>query len=420
MTNNTFDFVIVGAGIVGLTVARELRKRHPAASIVILEKEQDAGLHASGRNSGVMHSGIYYGSSTLKAKVCSTGAARMGEFAAEHGIAYNRSGKVIIATSEQDLPVVERLLNNAKENGIKAERLDESGVRAIEPHATPYKAGIYCPDTAVIDSKAVVKKLRELLEQAGVLFKFSSPVIRVMPQSKTVVTPGATYLYGYLFNCAGASADIVAKKFGLGMEYTLIPFKGIYYKLRPEKNHWVRSNIYPVPDVNQPFLGVHLTRVISGDVYVGPTAIPAFGRENYGILKGMELGESLKIGSELIGMYLENQQNFRLLVHTEIKKYLKPYFVDAARKLMAELTADDLIACDKVGIRPQLVNVRKKSLEMDYIIEQTPSSLHVLNAISPAFTSSLAFAEWIVDKAEAVFESGAIPQRGAGGNEADG
>lgn len=397
----TCDYLVVGAGIVGLTVARELRKRHPQASIVILEKEPDVAMHASGRNSGVMHSGIYYGSSTLKAKVCSTGAARMRDFAAEHGIAYNRSGKVIIATSEQDLPVVDRLLNNARENGIRAERLDEEGVRRIEPHASPYKAGIYSPDTAVIDSKAVVKKLRELLEQSGVQFRFNSPVLQIDQAGKSVQVPGGNYRYGYLFNCAGASADRVAKLFGLGMDYTLIPFKGIYYKLRPEKNHLVRSNIYPVPDINQPFLGVHLTRVISGDVYIGPTAIPAFGRENYGILKGMELGESLKIGRELIGMYLENQQNFRLLVHTEVKKYLKPYFVDAARKLMKELTADDLVSCDKVGIRPQLVNVKKKSLEMDYIIEQTPSSLHVLNAISPAFTSSLAFAEWIVDRAEA-------------------
>lgn len=395
---STCDYLIVGAGIVGLTVARELRKRHPAASIVVLEKEQDVGMHASGRNSGVMHSGIYYGSSTLKAKVCSTGAARMQDFAAEYGIAYNRSGKVIIATSEQDLPVVDRLLNNARENGINVERLDEEGVRRIEPHASPYKAGIYCPDTAVIDSKAVVKKLRELLEQSGVQFKFNSPVTSLDPGSKTVKAPGGSYHYGYLFNCAGASADRVAKLFGLGMDYTLIPFKGIYYKLRPEKRHLVRSNIYPVPDINLPFLGVHLTRVISGDVYVGPTAIPAFGRENYGILKGMEPGESLKIGAELIGMYLENQQNFRLLVHTEVRKYLKPYFVDAARQLMKELTADDLVSCDKVGIRPQLVNVKKKSLEMDYIIEQTPTSLHVLNAISPAFTSSLAFAEVLVDR----------------------
>jgi len=396
----TCDYLIVGAGIVGLTVARELKKRHPLARIVILEKEADVGKHASGRNSGVMHSGVYYGSSTLKAKVCSAGAVRMREFAAEHGIACNRSGKVIIATSERDLPTIERLLQNARDNGVTAERLDERGVKQIEPHASPYQAGIYSPDTAVIDSKAVVKKLRELLENDEVKFEFNAPLLTVDQASNAVTIPAGTYSYGYLYNCAGASADLIAKKFGMGLDYTLVPFKGIYYKLRPESNHLVRSNIYPVPDIDLPFLGVHLTRVISGDVYVGPTAIPAFGRENYGILKGMELGESLKIGSELIGMYLENTQNFRLLVHTEVRKYLKPWFVASARKLMAELASDDLVPCDKVGIRPQLVNVKTRSLEMDYIIEKTRDTLHVLNAISPAFTSSLAFSEWIVDQSE--------------------
>lgn len=399
MTKNTFDFVIVGAGIVGLTVARELKKRHPVASIVILEKESDAGKHASGRNSGVLHSGVYYGSSTLKAKVCATGATRMREFAAEHGIACNRSGKVIIATSERDLPTIDRLLKNASENGANAQRLDEKGIREIEPHASPFQAGIYCPDTAVIDSKAVVHKLRELLEDAGVKFEFNAPLLDVTQASRSIRTPQGSFAYGFLYNCAGAHADVVAKKFGQGMDYSLVPFKGIYYKIRPGREYLVRSNIYPVPDIDLPFLGVHLTRIISGDVYVGPTAIPAFGRENYGILKGMELGESLKIGSELVSMYLDNKQNFRLMVHTEIRKYLKPWFVKSAQKLMSELNTDDLIPCDKVGIRPQLINVKTRALEMDYIIEQTPDSLHVLNAISPAFSSSMAFSEWIVEQA---------------------
>jgi L-2-hydroxyglutarate oxidase LhgO len=155
-----------------------------------------------------------------------------------------------------------------------------------------------------------------------------------------------------------------------------------------------------VPDVNLPFLGVHLTRVISGDVYVGPTAIPAFGRENYGVLQGIKFLEGLKISSELIAMYFENKQNFRSLVHVEMKKYLKPWFVASARKLMNELQDDDLIPCDKVGIRPQLVNIKTRSLEMDFILEKGENSLHVLNSISPAFTSSLAFAEKIVDKSE--------------------
>jgi L-2-hydroxyglutarate oxidase LhgO len=394
------DYLIVGAGIVGLAVARELKRRYPVARIVVLEKEADTGRHASGRNSGVLHSGVYYGSTTLKARVCAQGAARLREFAAEYGIACSRAGKVIIATSERDLPVIDRLLKNAHENGVRAERLDEAGVRAIEPHASPYRAGIYCPDTAVIDSKAVVTRLRDLLAADGVRFEFNAPLLRAIPSSRSVETPRQTISYGYLYNCAGASADRIARQFGLGESYALVPFKGIYYKLRPEKANLVRSNIYPVPDVDLPFLGIHLTRVVNGEVYVGPTAIPAFGRENYGLFRGLAPAESLGIGAELLSLYLANRQGFRQLVHTEVKKYFKPAFVSAARKLVAELMPDDLLPSNKVGIRPQLINIRKKTLEMDYIVEQSPDSLHVLNAISPAFTSSLAFAEWIVDRAE--------------------
>jgi len=394
------DFLIVGAGIVGLTVAWELRKRHSLATITILEKESEVGLHASGRNSGVLHSGIYYGNDTLKAQVCSSGSKRMQEFADEYGIAYSKSGKVIIATSESDLLTINKLLKNAEDNNINAKRLNEKEIKEIEPYATPFQAGIYSPDTAVIDSKSVVKKLYDLLIGKGVNFEFNAPLLEQNEKQKVVTTSKEKISYGYLYNCAGANADRVAKLFGKGLEYTMIPFKGIYYKLHPKRDYLVNSNIYPVPDINLPFLGVHLTRVISGDVYVGPTAIPAFGRENYGILKGIELGEGLKISSELIKMYLKNKGNFRLLVHSEARKYLKPWFVKSAQKLMADVKAEDLISSDKVGIRPQLVNTKTSTIEMDYILEQTENSMHVLNSISPAFTSSFAFAEWIVDKAE--------------------
>lgn len=400
--NGSTDYLIVGGGIVGLTVARELRKRHPAASITVLEKEAELGKHASGRNSGVLHSGIYYDSSTLKAKVCAEGARRMKAFAAEHGINCKHSGKVIVATSEQDLPVIERLLKNARENGIRAERLDADAIRKIEPYAAVYKEGIHCPDTAVIDSKAVLAKLRELLTASSVKIILDAGVTGVDVMARKVSTPAGDFSYDYLFNCAGASADKVAKYYGLGLDYTLVPFKGIYFTLRPERAHLVNANIYPVPDINQPFLGVHLTRVASGEVYAGPTAIPALGRENYGILRGAQLGESLHVGMEITRMYIANHQNFRKLVHTELGKYRKKNFFAAVRKLMPELTSDDLVHSNKVGIRPQLINVREKKLEMDYVIEKSPDSLHVLNAISPAFTSSLAFAEWIVDQAQAV------------------
>jgi L-2-hydroxyglutarate oxidase len=401
MTANKFDFLVVGAGIVGLTVAHELKGRFPSARIGVMDKEANAGIHASGRNSGVIHSGIYYSSDTLKAKVCAAGAKRMMDFSREHAIPCSKSGKVIVATSEKELPTVERLLRNASENGIRAWRIDEKDLREIEPHAARGPASIYSPDTAVIDSRAVVNRLTTLLEQQGVQFLWRH-VFRKAGVPGEVITDQGKFSYGYIFNCAGAYADVVARNFGLADDYALVPFKGIYWKLRPEAEHLVRANIYPVPDIDLPFLGVHLTRVISGEVYVGPTAIPALGRENYGLLQGIRPLEAMGVSYRLASMYLSNRCNFRRMAHMELSKYLKHNFLAAAQRLLPSIAAEDMIPTPKVGIRPQLVNLREGKLEMDYIFLHTDRSTHVLNAISPAFTSSFAFAEMIVNSSSKV------------------
>lgn len=403
MNSKKYDFLIVGAGIVGLTVARELTERYPAAKIAILEKEKKIGMHASGRNSGVLHSGIYYPQDSLKSKVCAEGARRMRAFAKEHGIRCEKTGKVIIATCTEEIPVVDRLLQNGKDNHIEAHKLDEKEIRKIEPHANVHEYGLYTPDTASIDSAHVLQKMDEIIRSRGVEIFYQQAVIAGNAKQKTVSTQQQTYHYGYLFNCAGAGTDKVAKLLGKAKDYSLLPFKGIYYKLKPEKNHLVNGNIYPVPDLKLPFLGVHFTRTMSGDVYVGPTAIPAFGRENYGLIKGID-GEAFRIVKDLMLMYVANQQHFRLLMYAEIKKYLKYYFVSASQKLVKSVTAADLISSNKVGIRPQLINLAKRKIEMDYIIEQDENAMHVLNAISPAFTGSLAFAELLVNKMDPVQE----------------
>jgi len=395
-----YDFAIVGAGIVGLSIAAELRGRFPESRIVVLEKEAAAGTHASGRNSGVLHSGIYYPKGSLKAKVCADGAARMQVFAREHDIPCSRTGKLIIATNQPDLDVIDKLLANARENNICADRLNEEEVQKMEPAARPFGAGIYCPDTAVIDSKAVVNKLHEILLQKGVKFLFNFPVAKVQKDRRHVIGRDNTISYGYLVNSAGAYADTIARKFGLASDYVLMPFKGYYYRLKPNRRHLVRGNIYPVPDPSLPFLGVHFTRVIGGEVYVGPTAIPALGRENYSLLEGISLGESAAMAARLARMYLVAGKAFRRLVHGEICKVLKPCFTESARRLVPAVASEDLIPSNKIGIRPQLVNTRDMRLEMDYIVEKTETSIHILNAISPAFTSAMAFAEFIVEQIE--------------------
>lgn len=395
--NKSYDFVIVGAGIVGLSIAYELSHRHPSAKIALIEKESSIGMHASGRNSGVLHSGIYYPQDSLKAVICSEGAKRMALFAQEHRIPCKKVGKVIIATSAKDLSTIDVLLKNASNNKITAQRLTVEEIKEIEPHASPYECGIYTPDTASIDSKSVLKKLRDIIIERGAVIHFEQAVLAVDSQSKTVKTLSDKYHYGYLFNCAGTGTDKIAKMMGLAQDYTLLPFKGIYYKLSKDKTHLVNGNIYPVPDLKLPFLGVHFTRNMNGDVYVGPTAIPAFGRENYGLIQGIDF-EAFRIVTDLIRMYLANHQHFRLLMYSEIKKYIKHYFIAAARQLVASVTTNDLLSSNKVGIRPQLINIAKKTIEMDYIIEQEAHSMHVLNAISPAFTGAFAFAELLVNR----------------------
>ncbi|MEI7456638.1 MAG: L-2-hydroxyglutarate oxidase [Nitrosomonadales bacterium] len=392
------DYLIVGAGIVGLTVAREIRFREPNATITILEKESRLGVHASGRNSGVLHTGIYYPHGTLKAKLCKAGADAMFAFAEQNGIPVRRDGKVIVATSEENAKGLDTLLANAEANGICANRINTDEIRQIEPHACAEYGGIRCQDTAVIDSTRVLETLRTQLTQQGVQIDTDQMLTSINDEQQSATTQNRTYGYGLLINAAGAYADRVAHLAGVGQHYQLVPFKGLYYKLAPEAADRVCGSIYPVPNPALPFLGIHFTRVISNEVYIGPTAIPAFGRENYGILSGARPIEAIEIGVQLSRLYANNPQNFRNLVHSEMRNYGKSGFLSSARQLVDRLEHEWVKSTPKVGIRPQLVNTREGRLEMDFVVERGRHSVHVLNAISPAFTSSFAFAAYIVDQ----------------------
>lgn len=397
----SYDIVIVGGGVVGATVALEFARRWPKAKIAVLEKEPFLGAHASGRNSGVLHAGIYYGSDTLKAKVCSTGSRLMQAYAIERGIRMMKTGKVIVASRPETVSQIDVLEKRAIENGIRVERLDAEGLIKIEPHARSCADSLYSPDTAVIDSKAVIEELRKDLAAAGIELVLNAEVSGVHIEKRTVTAGGEVFSYGHLINCAGAYADKIAHLFGVGMRFAIIPFRGSYYKLSRERNAWVNGSIYPAPDLRYPFLGVHLTRGISGDVYVGPTATPAFGREHYHGISGIAPAELPEIFARIARMYYLNENNFRALVHSEAKKYSKQCFLDEVRTMVPGLEKKDLVNCGKSGIRPQLVDTTTWKLEMDFIIEGGPSSTHVLNAISPAFTGSFAFARLVADKVEA-------------------
>jgi len=397
VARDSSDYLIVGAGIIGLAIAREIKHRYMNARVTVLEKEGRVGIHASGRNSGVLHTGIYYPPATLKAQLCKAGADVMYRYALEFGIPVRRDGKLIVASSEENAKGLTSLHANALASGIRADLIGSDDIRRIEPHARGEFGGIHCQDTAVIDSRMVIATLYNELQRLGVRIVTDDRLVAVHDAQQVATSTKCRRSYGRLINAAGAYADRVARYAGVGRQYRLVPFKGIYYKLAPGATELVRGSIYPVPNPALPFLGVHFTRVISNEVYIGPTAIPALGRENYGLLRGAKPLEALGIGVQLARLYAANHQNFRKLVHNELPHYGKASFVAAARTLVDRLEPEWIIATPKVGIRPQLVNTRTSQLEMDFVIEHGQHSTHVLNAISPAFTSAFAFATHVVD-----------------------
>lgn len=389
------DFVVIGAGIIGLATARALRTKHKDATITVFEKESRPGLHASGRNSGVIHSGVYYPPGTLKSQLCVRGGELLKDFAAQTGAPMRKTGKVIIPTCEEDMPSLDRLMANAEAGGIRAVKMTADEIKRIEPLCQPHRAGIYIPDTAVVNAKAVMGKLTEQVTGSGIVLRLDERAVCADPEKPVLVTNRGSYGFGKLYNCAGAHADTVAHWFSVGEQYSLAPFKGIYRKVRQDRASRINHAIYPVPDLNFPFLGVHFTPSPGGDIFAGPTAIPALGRENYGLLSGLSAVETLKIGVTMANLYRTNNSNFRRLVHEELGRLGNANFLKAARRLVPSIERDDLMPSDKVGIRPQLVNMDEWKLVMDYVILRTDNSTHVLNAISPAFTSAFAFAEII-------------------------
>ena len=388
------NIVICGAGIIGLTIARELLSRG-ADDIIIFDKEDRPGRHASGRNSGVLHAGIYYDPGTTKAKMCLKGNQRMQVYCLERGLPLFTSGKVIVARDESELSVLDELRRRAEANGATVEMLDDRQLAEIEPNAKSAGRALHSPLTAVVDPREILRAMREELETSGkVRFFFDT---RFLSAGKNkVVTSQGEIGYSLFINAAGAYSDRVAQAFGLAKNYRLLPFKGIYHKLKKPAADKIRGSIYPVPNIRNPFLGVHFTRSVHGDVYVGPTAIPAFGRENYGILKGID-SECAAILLREIHLFFENPK-FRAVALEEPKKYLFSHFYKDAEKLVRHLAPNDFIPCDKVGIRPQLVDLENNELVMDFLVSKEDNTVHVLNSISPAFTSSLAFAEMVVEK----------------------
>jgi L-2-hydroxyglutarate oxidase len=393
------DFLVVGGGILGLTTAHSLIQRG-ARSILILEKEAALGLHASGRNSGVLHAGLYYSADSLKGRFCIAGAQAMKAYAAEKSIPCLPLGKVLVASNAQETDRLDALYQRATANKVPVEKLTPAQLSDREPEARTYRWALLSPSTAVIDPKQVLEELRkDLIASGKCAFLFQQPLLGVTPKTRQAQTPSETIQYGHLINVAGLFADRVARMLDVGRDYQLIPFRGSYLHVAPEYARRIRGLIYPVPDPALPFLGVHYTRSAGGDVYVGPTAAPAFGREHYEGTEGIKALDSRQIVRFLISMILRGKNGMRKHVGEELRKQLPGGIWRAAQKLTPSLRREDLQPSHKVGIRAQLIHLKKMELVQDFVIENGAYSTHVLNAVSPGFTASFAFGAHIAEQA---------------------
>ncbi len=394
MARDKCDILVIGGGIVGLTVVRELLRRG-AENVFLIEKEAAPGKHASGRNSGVLHAGVYYTPDTFKAKFCVEGNRRMKEYCREKGLPLLETGKVIVTREASELSVLEELARRGRANGIELMEIGTQELKEIEPHAKTYEKALFSPNTSVVDPIKILQALENEVSSSGrVVIRYNTAFIG-LSRGRSVATTIGRVTFNRMINAAGAYSDFVAQAFGTGCEYRILPFKGTYKKLRPEAAHLVRTSIYPVPDLRNPFLGVHFTRGVYGEVTIGPTAIPALGRENYGFFRG--------VGRESLGILFRDavlfcaDPSFRAVALAEAKKYSPFVFAAEAARLVPAVKQRDIIPCSKVGIRPQLVDWRKKRLVGDFVVLKDGDAVHVLNAISPAFTSVMPFAEYVVD-----------------------
>jgi len=394
--NKTTDYLIIGAGIIGLAIARELKHRHRDAGIIVIDKEPDVAYHSSGRNSGVLHAGFYYSADSLKAKFTRDGNQQMKEYCREKKLKLNECKKVVVTTNESELEALYELERRGKKNGVDVSIINEAELKEIDPNAKTTQFALFSPNTATVDPVEVNQSIKNDLITAGVEFLFSEGYLKRSGPDSITTTAGNIISAKKIINAAGLYADKIARDFNFSKQYTIIPFKGIYLKYT-KKDKPIRTNIYPVPNLKNPFLGVHYTVTVDGIIKIGPTSIPAFWRENYKGMDNFRSGEMADILAWETKLFLTNSFGFRNLAFEEIRKYNKSHFIDLAAKLVHSIDKSGFTEWSKPGIRAQLLNRKTLELVQDFIVEGDNETIHVLNAVSPAFTSSFPFAKWVVE-----------------------
>jgi L-2-hydroxyglutarate oxidase len=385
--------LVIGGGIIGLAVAERLCREHPDAHVTLVEKERDWAQHQTGRNSGVIHSGLYYAPGSKKALMCRAGAASMVAFAQEENVPHEVCGKLVVATRPDELPGLDRLHERGLANGLQVRRLTGEQAREHEPHVSAV-AALHVPSTGIIDYGAVCRALVRRLEQAGATLLLGAEVLAAVRSGTTTIvrTTAGDIAADHVVACAGLHGDEVARRLGHEPSARIVPFRGEYFELLPEASHLVRNLIYPVPDPDFPFLGVHLTRGIGGHIHAGPNAVLAFAREGYDwrTVRARELRDTLAYP----GFWRLARRHYRQ-GSTEVARSLSRHrFAESLRRLVPDVRDEHLVKAP-AGVRAQAMK-RDGSLVDDFLIERSGSVVHVLNAPSPAATSAFEIARHIV------------------------
>ena len=394
--NYNCDYLIIGAGIVGMAIARDLIHRFPESAILVLEKEPDVAFHSSGRNSGVLHAGFYYTANSLKAKFTRDGNAEMRQYCYDNHLRINECQKVVVAKNEAELPALFELEKRGKVNGVEVRIIDEKELALLDPNVKTFQYALFSPTTATVDPVEVTQAIRKELVKKGVQILFNNGYQKKIDTHTISSRDGSTITATKIINAAGLYADKVARDFGYSGDYTIIPFKGVYLKYHGNEKP-AKTNVYPVPNLKNPFLGVHFTVTVDGTVKIGPTSMPAFWRENYHGFSKFKFPELVSILGWESRLFATNAFGFRNLAMDEIKKYNKKYFASLALDLVKKMDVAGFDEWGKPGIRAQLLNIHTKELVMDFVVEGDKDSIHVLNSVSPAFTCSFPFAKWVVD-----------------------
>ena len=395
----TCDCLIVGGGIIGLTLAREWLRRYPQSKVVVLEKEVTSVAHGTGRNSGVVHSGIYYAENSLRAKLCVSGSRQMLDYVDEHRLWNDCCGKLLVPPTESSLSSMNVLLNRGLANGVEIDKVTGREALELEPRVNiQFDQALYIPITSVVNPIEVAERVRKDVIERGAAIHYGTRAMAIGARRGTVQTRMGTFEAGTVINAAGLFADQVAERGGLKTQYNFQPFKGKYWKHK-DPDFFMQRLVYPVPNLNLPFLGVHTAHNQQGEVYFGPSSTPVIGRENYQGLHGITLRDGFSLTTSLISKFLRNTNGLRTLSMREIKLMRLTGVCDELSKIITGVEPRNLErSLVKVGIRSQIFDSTTQHLVNDFVVVPDGRALHILNAISPAFTASFAFAKHILDE----------------------